>query len=181
MTVKQLKQYIREMSPRVAKNVNSGMKAVSSHARSVINDFGTYRKKGVMYMRMGLSGARKNELLEKAQKLRSFAKTFATNYENRKKKSDKWSKAYDTFVKNHGSMMFEEYEELFVIMSELGTLFKEEGSPLINLYYEFKNETGFTARKFVDLVKEVMKDFEGKGTHEDVIDEVYRRLQKMYY
>ena len=181
MTVKQLKSYIREMTVRVAYNTRSSMKAVSSHAKYIINEFGTYRRKGKTYVRLGFSGARKSALIEKAQALRSFAKTYATNFENRKKKNTRHSKAYDSFVKNHGYVSEDEYDKIFTTMNELGTLFKEEGSPLINLYYEFRNHKGFNVRTFVDIVKEVMSDLAGEGTHEDVIDEVYRRLQKMYY
>ena len=180
MTVSTLKQYIRDMAVRVGKNVNSSMKPVASSARYVVNQFGTYRRKGVTYMKLGFSGARKSDLVQKAQRLRTFAKNYATNSENRKKKNSRYSKAYDTFTKNHGYMEPDEYDEFFRCMSELGTLFKEEGSPLINLYYEFRSY-GLKPRTFADLVKEVVKEYAGRGTHEDVIDEVYRRLQQMYY
>ena len=48
------------------------------------------------------------------------------------------------------------------------------------MYYEFR-VYGLKPKPFADLIKEVIKEYAGKGTHEDVIDEVYRRLQQMYY
>lgn len=180
MTVSTLKQYIREMAVRVGRNVNSSMKPVASSARNVVNQFGTYRRKGVTYMKLGFSGSRKSDLIEKAQRMRTFAKNYAKNYEYRKKKNDRYHKAYDTFTKNHGHMEYDEFDEFFRCMNEVGTLFKEEGSPIINMYYEFR-VYGLKPKPFADLIKEVIKEYAGKGTHEDVIDEVYRRLQQMYY
>lgn len=70
-TVSELKSYIREMTVRVTKNIHS--KELGESANELIREFGTYRRKGVTYVKLGFSGARKSDLLTRASQLRVFA------------------------------------------------------------------------------------------------------------
>ena len=157
MTVRELKSYIREVASRVGKNTSSSMKAVASHAKMIVREFGTYRRNRQTYMKLGLSHARKAELIEKAQKLRSFAKTYTTNREARRKRNARAEKAHHTFEEHYGKIEFDEWEMLFEAMRELGSLFEKYASTLIKLYIEYRSK-GVTPRKFVDVILQAEKE-----------------------
>lgn len=182
MTVRELKSYIREMSVRVARGTQSSMKAVASHARYIVREFGTYRRNRKTYMRMGLSHARKSELIEKAQTLRSYAKTYSTNAQNRSKKNNKARKAWRTFCENYGDIPFNDWEAMFEAGQEFSRLARKYGSDFVKLFMRFK-EKGCSMKRFVDIFLQAERELVAEGvvlTNISVFDRAYELLKREF-
>lgn len=182
MTVRELKSYIREMAVRVARGTQSSMKAVASHARYVVSEFGTYRRNRKTYMRMGLSHARKSELIEKAQTLRSYAKTYSTNAQNRSKKNSRAHKAWRTFCENYGEIPFNDWEAMFEAGQEFARLAKKYGSDFVKLFMRFQ-EKGCSMRRFVDIFLQAERELVAEGivlTKISVFDRAYELLKQEF-
>lgn len=186
MTVKELKAYIREVALRVGRNTTSSMKAVASHAKMIVRDFGTYRRNRQTYMKLGLSHARKAELIEKAQKLRSFAKTYSTNKEERKARNERARKAHETFNEKHkkeyGEIPFDEWETFFEASRELKNYFSKYGSTMVNLYMEYRKK-GVSPKRFVDIIFEAERELRKEEIVldiESVVDRASKLLEKYF-
>lgn len=187
MTVKQLKNYIREVTSKVGNNLSSHNKAIASASRGIIAYFGTYRRNNTTYIKMGMSGARKAELVQKAQRLRSFATT-VSDRRGGKKLNPRAEKAYQKFTSNekYKNTSRAEWEKVVEMVGELQGIFEEYGSTIINLYYEYRNK-GATTKTIVDLIYETRNELleEGKEqqrtvTKQEVIDRVAQKLRNMF-
>lgn len=170
MTVKELKSYIRNMTERVSKGITSGKKAISTHAMSIIKDFGTYRRNNKTFVRLGFSKARKADLLSKASQLQAYAKSYDLINDRSFKfeKADR-EKAYQSFIltKNgkYKNTTRKEYDTMFRVFDNLGTIFEEFGSTVINMYYQFRSSVD--AETFGDLIIETMNEELGKNFEDE--------------
>lgn len=187
MTVSQLKGYIREVAGKVGMGLRSSNKAISSAARNIVATFGTYRRKGTTYLRMGISKARKQELIQKAQKLRSFATTVSER-RNSRSLNPRAEKAYQKFMEHeeYAGTSRAEWEDLMEIIGELQSMFEEFGSTFINMYYEYRFK-GLKAKTILEVAKEtreeVLKEGKEQGrtvTKREVVDRIAEKLKTMF-
>lgn len=187
MTVAQLKNYIREVSQKVAVNLRSGNSAISSSARNIVASFGTYRRKGKTYLRMGLSRARKEELIGKAQRLRSFATTVVER-KHTKTLNPRAEKAYKTFTSRdkYSGTTREEWNDLMEVIGDLQSMFEEFGSTFIRMYYDYRSQ-GLKSKTILDVAKEtndeVLEEGKEQGravTKQEVVDRIAEKLKHMF-
>ena len=187
MTVKQLKDYIREVTGKVGANLKSKNRAIASASRSIVSYFGTYRRNQKTYIKLGFSKARKSDLLQKAQRLRSFATTVSER-RGGVKLNPRAEKAYQKFTskEKYKNTSRDEWEDVVKMAGELQGIFEEYGSTIINLYYEYRNR-GVTTKTILDLIYETRNEVleEGKEQHRtvtktEVIDRVAEKLRKKF-
>lgn len=187
MTVSQLKGYIREVAGKVGMGLRSSNKAISSAARNIVATFGTYRRKGTTYLRMGISKARKQELIQKAQKLRSFATTVSER-RNSKSLNPRAEKAYQKFIEHDefSGTSRAEWNDLMEVIGDLQSMFEEFGSTFIRMYYEYRNN-GLKAKTIMNVAKETYDEVleEGKEqgrtvTKQEVVDRIAEKLKTMF-
>lgn len=176
LKVSELQQYIRDMSKRVVSNMRNADKEISNRAKDVVKELGTYRRKGKTYLKLGFGKYRKSELLERAEKLQGFARTYT---ENKFELDERHTKGYESFKKKFGNLGKYEYDQLTRTLDKISDILDDFGSEVVQMYYTYKKSTkGGNPTRFGDIVRECYAEVinNGGGETEDVIDLIYEKI-----
>lgn len=190
MNVNELKRYIREASGKVVKDRSSRYKSVKSSAEYIIESIGVRyvkNKKTGKYtakMKLGFSGMRKTDLLQRARLLQGHFKIDVYS-RNAKEYIDKITEeAMDALYKNTGIRIEskEKMAEFKLLMSQIKDIVEKFGSDNIaKLYDELDKSEG--SRSLITLgmaIREVYENLPEGATQRDAMDSLTTYLELMY-
>ena len=186
MTTRELRAYIKEMTPEVNERYKSYKEALTAgamtdkpileerHSRLVALGTGKETKRGVG---LGLTYKNKPELIQQARALEEFITLDIWTPAAQEEEKTETKKAYETFKQTTGtSLNYEEYKDLTEVFGALGSHIVDEfGAYNITKLYEEEDES--QRRNLVHDINEIKKESKGAGwTKEDLIDALREKL-----
>lgn len=192
MTTRELRAYIKEMTPEVNERYKSYKEALTAgamtdkpileerHSRLVALGTGKETKRGVG---LGLTYKNKPELIQQARALEEFIALDAWSPAALAEEETETKIAYESFkysylLKNATAttLNYEEYKDLTEVFGALGIHIVDEfGAYNITKLYEEEDES--QRRNLVHDINEIKKESKGAGwTKEDLIDALREKL-----
>lgn len=186
MTTRELRAYIKEMTPEVNERYKSYKEALTAgamtdkpileerHSRLVALGTGKETKRGVG---LGLTYKNKPELIQQARALEEFISLDVWTPAAQAEEETETKKAYESFKQTTGtSLSYEEYKDLTEVFGALGSHIVDEfGAYNITKLYEEEDES--QRRNLVHDINEIKKESKGAGwTKEDLIDALREKL-----
>lgn len=186
MTTRELRAYIKEMTPEVNERYKSYKEALTAgamtdkpileerHSRLVALGTGKETKRGVG---LGLTYKNKPELIQQARALEEFITLDVWTPAAQAVEETETKKAYESFKQTTGtSLSYEEYKDLTEVFGALGSHIVDEfGAYNITKLYEEEDES--QRRNLVHDINEIKKESKGAGwTKEDLIDALREKL-----
>lgn len=180
MTVRELKNYIRDMSKRVVSQMKSTNAKIAKHARDLVNEIGTYRRNRKTYLKLGFGKARKADLISRAEQLRGFSNTYIDTkfqLDEQHKKSFESFKKNKRFGKMFKDMTEREYDQLVRALDSIQVIVEDFGSESVRLYYEYIYRKNKSPRILATVFEEAYDELAGSGAEtEDLLDLVREKL-----
>lgn len=180
MTVRELRNYIRDMSKRVVSQMKSTNARIAKHARDLVNEIGTYRRNRKTYLKLGFGKARKADLISRAEQLRGFSNTYI---DTKFQLDEQHKKAFESFKKNKRfgkifkDMTEREYDQLVRAMDSIQDIVEDFGSEVVRLYYEYIYRKNKSPKILATVFKEAYDELAGSGAEtEDLMDLVREKL-----
>lgn len=190
MNVNELKRYIREASGKVVKDRSSRYKSVKSSANYIMESIGVRYVKNKTTgkynakMKLGFSGMRKADLLQRARLLQGHFKIDVYS-RNAKEYIDKVTEeAMDALYKNTGIRIEskEKMAEFKLFMSQIKDIVEKFGSDNIaKLYDELDKSEGSRATMTLGMaIREVYQNLPKGVLQRDAMDSLTTYLELMY-
>lgn len=180
MTVRELKNYIRDMSKRVVSQMKSTNARIAKHARDLVNEIGTYRRNRKTYLKLGFGKARKADLISRAEQLRGFSNTYVdTNFklDEQHRKAMETFKNLKQFKSKFKNITEREYDDMVKIMDSVEDILEDFGSEVAELYHDYIYRKHKSPKILADLIREAYDELSGTGADtEDVLDLVKKKL-----
>lgn len=192
MTTRELRAYIKELTPEVNERYKSYEEALTSgamtdkpileerHSRLVSLGTGKETKRGVG---LGLTYKNKPELIQQARALEEFITLDVWTPAAQAEEETETKKAYESFKQSYllknataTTLNYEEYKDLTEVFGALGSHIVDEfGAYNITKLYEEEDES--QRRNLVHDINEIKKESKGAGwTKEDLIDALREKL-----
>lgn len=192
MTTRELRAYIKELTPEVNERYKSYEEALTAgamtdkpileerRARLVALGTGKETKRGVG---LGLTYKNKPELIHQARALEEFISLDVWSPAAQEEEETETKKAYESFKQSYllknataTTLNYEEYKDLTEVFGALGSHIVDEfGAYNITKLYEEEDED--QRRNLVHDINEINKESKGAGwTKEDLIDALREKL-----
>ena len=192
MTTRELRAYIKELTPEVNERYKSYKEALTAgamtdkpileerHSRLVDLGTGKETKRGVG---LGLTYKNKPELIQQARALEEFIALDVWSPAAQAEEETETKKAYESFKQSYllktetaTTLNYEEYKDLTEVFGALGSHIVDEfGAYNITKLYEEEDES--QRRNLVHDINEIKKESKGAGwTKEDLIDALREKL-----
>lgn len=192
MTTRELRAYIKELTPEVNERYKSYEEALTAgamtdkpileerRARLVALGTGKETKRGVG---LGLTYKNKPELIQQARALEEFISLDVWSPAAQEEEETETKKAYESFKQSYllknataTTLNYEEYKDLTEVFGALGSHIVDEfGAYNITKLYEEEDED--QRRNLVHDIIEINKESKGAGwTKEDLIDALREKL-----
>lgn len=192
MTTRELRAYIKELTPEVNERYKSYKEALTAgamtdkptleerHSRLVSLGTGKETKRGVG---LGLTYKNKPELIQQARALEEFITLDVWTPAAQAEEETETKKAYESFKQSYllknaiaTTLNYEEYKDLTEVFGALGSHIVDEfGAYNITKLYEEEDEDQRT--DLVHDIIEIKKESKGAGwTKEDLIDALREKL-----
>ena len=192
MTTRELRAYIKELTPEVNERYKSYKEALTAgamtdkpileerYSRLVSLGTGKETKRGVG---LGLTYKNKPELIQQARALEEFIALDVWTPAAQAEEETETEKAYESFRQSYllktetaTTLNYEEYKDLTEVFGALGSHIVDEfGAYNITKLYEEEDES--QRRNLVHDINEIKKESKGAGwTKEDLIDALREKL-----
>lgn len=190
MTTRELRAYIREMTPQVNERLKSYEESLAAGtmtkkpiieeriARLVTmgSDTGRRVKGGIG---LGLTNKTKAELIQQARGLEEFFAVDQFTPAALAEREEKTKQAYNTFKRTTRTPLnFQEYKDLTEVFGAIGSHVLEEFG-IYNVIKTYEEMDESDRPNLIHHMKEVMKESKGQGwTKEDLTDRLRERVRE---
>lgn len=128
---------------------------------------------------LGLKGKTKSELILQARELSSFLRWDIESPEGMRQLEAREKKEWESFSKNHPNWNYEDWRRFVELSGALGSsVMSKFGSETIaSDFVKRVQKEDIDAAKYIDAMKETLKEAEGKGkSMEDIVDILRSKL-----